>query len=81
LRKAGSTVSDTFVVFFYDIFEGSLEGLKKEGVTLHYLATWRDVLDVAKKEQRFPDSAIAEVKKFLDDPISWSAAHGGKIDP
>lgn len=80
LRTAGATVSDTFVVFFYDIFKGSLEGLEKEGIKLHYLATWHDVLDVAKKEQRFSDSAIAEVKKFLDDPISWSVKHGGKVD-
>ena len=53
LRTAGPKVSDTFVVFFYDIFKGAFEGLTKEGVSLHYLATWRDVLEVAKKEQRF----------------------------
>ena len=77
LRTAGAEVSDTFVVFFYDIFKGSLEALEKEGVSLHYLATWQDVLKVAKKEKRFSDSAIAEVQKFLDDPVSWSDNHGG----
>ncbi len=78
LRTAGANVNDTFVVFFYDIFKGSLEGLEKEGIALHYLATWRDVLEVAEKEKRFPDLAIAEVRKFIDDPVSWSTAHGGK---
>ena len=78
LRKAGATVNDAFVVFFYDIFKGALDSLKAEGITMHYLATWRDVLRVAAEQKRFPDSAIAEVRKFLDDPISWSAAHGGK---
>jgi orotate phosphoribosyltransferase len=38
LRTAGAKVSDTFVVFFYDIFKGALEGLTKEGVTLRYYA-------------------------------------------
>jgi orotate phosphoribosyltransferase len=78
LRKAGATVNDAFVVFFYGIFEGALDSLKAEGITMHYLATWRDVLRVADEQKRFSDSAIAEVRKFLDDPISWSAAHGGK---
>ncbi|MEX2449769.1 MAG: orotate phosphoribosyltransferase [Rhodospirillales bacterium] len=78
LRKAGATVNDAFVVFFYDIFKGALDSLEAEGITMHYLATWRDVLRVAAEQKRFPDSAIAEVRKFLDDPISWSAAHGGK---
>jgi orotate phosphoribosyltransferase len=78
LRKAGATVNDAFVVFFYDIFKGALDSLGAEGITMHYLATWRDVLRVAAEQKSFPDSAIAEVRKFLNDPISWSAAHGGK---
>ncbi len=80
LREAGATVSDTFVVFFYDIFKGALESLENEGVSLHYLATWRDVLAVAEEGQYFTDSSIAEVRKFLDDPVSWSIEHGGKGD-
>ena len=47
---------------------------------MHYLATWRDVLEVAEKEQRFSEYAIADVREFLDVPISWLAAHGGKVD-
>ncbi|MEQ8194896.1 MAG: orotate phosphoribosyltransferase [Rhodospirillales bacterium] len=78
LRKAGATVSDAFVVFYYGVFSGALDSLKAEGITMHYLATWRDVLRVAAERKSFPESAIAEVRKFLDDPISWSAAHGGK---
>ena len=77
LRTAGGSVSDAFVVFFYDVFPGALEGLEKSGVRMHYLATWRDVLRVAEDEKRFPEAAIAGVRRFLDDPVAWSEAHGG----
>jgi len=78
LRTAGATVTDAFVVFFYGIFEGALEGLEKEGVTLRYLATWRDVLHMADEGRYFDKGAIAQVREFLDDPAGWSEAHGGR---
>jgi orotate phosphoribosyltransferase len=78
LRTAGSEVSDIFVVFFYDIFPGALETLAKSGVKLHYLCTWHDILRVAEEGEYFSPDAIADVRKFLSDPVSWSAAHGGR---
>ncbi|PCI36593.1 MAG: orotate phosphoribosyltransferase [Rhodospirillaceae bacterium] len=78
LRKAGATVSDVFVVFFYGVFPGALETLDKEGIKMHYLATWQDVLEVAEERQSFSPEAIQGVKDFLADPIAWSEAHGGK---
>jgi len=78
LRKAGASVSDVFVVFFYGAFPGALDTLEKEGVAMHYLATWQDVLEVAEERQAFSPAAIQGVKDFLADPIGWSVAHGGK---
>ena len=78
LRTAGSEVSDIFVVFFYDIFPGALETLAKSGVKLHYLCTWHDILRVAEEGEYFSPEAIADVRKFLSDPVSWSAAHEGR---
>jgi len=78
LRTAGATVTDSFVVFFYGIFPGALDGLAAEGVRLHYLATWWDVLAAAEEGGDFPPESIAEVRKFLTDPVTWSAAHGGR---
>ena len=78
LRDAGATVSDAFVVFFYGAFPNALGTLEKEGVTMHYLATWQDVLEVAEKRQAFSPEAIQGVKDFLADPIGWSVANGGK---
>jgi len=80
IRAAGAEVSDIFVVFFYDIFPGALKTLDDADVKLHYLCTWHDVLRVAADGQYFAPDAISEVQKFLNDPVSWSAAHGGRSE-
>jgi orotate phosphoribosyltransferase len=77
LREAGAEVSHVFVVFYYDIFPQSPAVLAEAGVTLHHLATWWDVLRVAKTENRFAPHILAEVEAFLHDPAGWSKAHGG----
>ncbi|MSQ87208.1 MAG: orotate phosphoribosyltransferase [Alphaproteobacteria bacterium] len=78
LRDAGAICEHVFVVFFYGAFPGALETLAAEGLTLHYLCTWRDVLAVAEERKSFSPAAIAGVKDFLADPVGWSVKHGGK---
>ena len=78
LRNAGAKVTDVFVVFFYGAFPGTLETMEEIGVRLHFLATWRDVLKAAEEGQYFDQAAIDGVGAFLDDPVGWSAAHGGR---
>jgi orotate phosphoribosyltransferase len=46
-------------------------------VTLHALATWWDVLEVAKNSGKFDKAKLREVEKFMKDPAAWSKAHGG----
>ncbi len=77
IRNAGSGVTDTFAVFYYDIFPDTPKRLADAGMRLHYLATWWDVLALCRKEERFAPDVLAEVEKFLTSPIAWSAAHGG----
>jgi orotate phosphoribosyltransferase len=77
LRQAGATVDHTFVVFYYDIFPHTREALDKIGLEMHSLATWWDVLKVAKENNYFDTKSIDEVEKFLNQPMEWSAAHGG----
>ncbi|HZS64528.1 MAG TPA: orotate phosphoribosyltransferase [Xanthobacteraceae bacterium] len=79
LRAAGLKVDHVFVVFFYDIFPESKKILGDLGVTLHALATWWDVLGVAKKSGKFDAAKLAEVEKFMRDPNGWSKAHGGAV--
>jgi orotate phosphoribosyltransferase len=77
LREAGAVVEHCFVVFFYDIFPEGSKILGDLGVTLHSLATWWDVLAVAKKSRRFDAAKLKEAEKFMKDPAGWSKAHGG----
>lgn len=77
LRDAGARVEHVFVVFFYDIFPESKTILGELGVTLHALATWWDVLAVAKESGRFDPAILREVEAFMRDPGGWSKAHGG----
>jgi orotate phosphoribosyltransferase len=77
LREAGAVVEHVFVVFYYDIFPESKATLKDIGVRLHYLATWWDVLRVAKQGGYFEPRVIDQVERFLNAPAAWSAEHGG----
>lgn len=77
LREAGAKVDHTFVVFYYDIFPQTKQALDKIGLEMHSLATWWDVLKVAKEYNYFDTNEISEVESFLHDPMKWSADHGG----
>ncbi len=81
LRNAGAITEHTFVVFFYGVFPGSFETLRTMGITLHHLCTWWDVLDACRDHPYFPDGALSEVRRFLDNPQAWSASHGGVATP
>jgi orotate phosphoribosyltransferase len=78
LRDAEAIVDDAIVIFFYGIFPGALESLAAAGLKLHYLATWWDVIAEAEEHQRYPQASLDEAWRFLEDPVAWSAAHGGR---
>ena len=77
LREAGAEVTDTLVVFYYDIFPETPAQLAGHGLRLHYLATWWDVLAEAREAKRFDAATLAEVERFLNGPLAWSEANGG----
>ncbi len=80
IREAGGECAHTVVVFFYDVFAGVHEALAGHGITLHHLATWRDVLAEARAGEYFEDATMDEVESFLNHPLEWSEAHGGRGD-
>lgn len=73
LREAKLKVDHTFVLFHYGIFNTSETNMKALGVNLHALATWWDVLKVAKKEKYFDKPTLKSVESFLNDPLGWDA--------
>src|SRR5882724_6646710 len=77
LREAGAKVEHCFVLFFYDIYPEGRTILSDLGVTLHNLASWWDILAVAKASNKFDAKMLEEVEKFMHDPAGWSKGHGG----
>ena len=52
------------------------------GLTLHYLTTWKDVLAVARDDERFDKATLNAVQEFLEAPKEWSAAMAAsRINP
>ncbi|MBP2485655.1 orotate phosphoribosyltransferase [Rhizobium leguminosarum] len=75
VRAAGGVVDHGIALFFYGIFG---EQRFAEGkVRLHHIATWRNVLAVAKEQKLFDDKTLSEVEAFLDAPLAWSGRNGG----
>ena len=73
LEQARVSVLDHGLV----VGDGAFETLARMDITLHHLCTWWDVLEACKDRPYFGEPALAEVRRFLEDPVAWSAAHGG----
>lgn len=77
IRAAGAEIEHTFAIFYYDIFKDAPDRLKAHGMTLHYLATWWDVLALSRKNGYFDEKTLSEVEAFLNEPLEWSSRNGG----
>lgn len=77
IRHAGARVEHAFSMFYYAIYDDADRNLKESGIHLHYLATWWDVLNVARAGEYFDSGTLSEVDRFLHAPEEWSNAHGG----
>lgn len=78
IRHAEATVNHALVLFYYDIFGGVYDNLKNNhGLTLHWLATWKDVLAAGYAGGYFDRKTGDEIEAFLNSPLEWSGAHGG----
>lgn len=80
IRAASLDIEHCFVVFYYDIFPGSRKIMKDLSLSLHYLATWWDVLDFAKHGNVYDPASMGELERYLHEPALWSAEHGGIAD-
>jgi len=76
LRAAGTHINHIFCPFYYDIFPHSEDLLGKAHLSIHYLTTWADILDVIEEQQLFPPAALDAIKTFLRSPEEWRRQHG-----
>ena len=80
IRKAGATVEETIVLFYYNIFDDVPDKLKKSGINLNYLACWWDILNYCKEDKSIIDNeTITQIEQFLISPKEWSNNHSNKI--
>ncbi len=71
LRQTGTKVGNVFVIFDYGIYEANKKNAEDLGIKLHSLATWKNVIEVAKARNYFDEETLASVEAFLDDPAKW----------
>lgn len=74
IRETGASCAHTAVIFYYGIFPETIDTLANHGVSLHHLCTWWDVLEAARKSEKFDEATLKEVETFLRAPRRWQEA-------
>lgn len=77
IRDAGGVVDHAIALFYYGIFDEGALRFADGKVRFHHIATWRNVLAVAREQKLFDEKTLSAVEAFLDAPLQWSGAHGG----
>ncbi|MBI04854.1 MAG: orotate phosphoribosyltransferase [Pelagibacteraceae bacterium] len=76
MKNEGLIVKDIFVIFYYNIFKLSKTSLSKLDVKIHYLCTWKDVLNVIKDNNIITKANQINLNDFIYDPINWRKKNG-----
>jgi orotate phosphoribosyltransferase len=80
VRGAGARMTHCLCVFDYasdrlNQHEGK-ENLAKNGIALHVLANWDDVLDSGRSKNYFTATQQEQIVDFLKDPENWGRKMG-----
>ena len=62
----------SLVVFKYNIFNDATGDLERNNIDVHHLTDWEDVYNEMCNMNKFETTILSEIRKFLDDPITWS---------
>ena len=71
LRDAGAWVEHCFVIFHYGTFPQADAKLREAGLTIHSLASWADILELAQQRNILPPAELAIIQNFLANPEAW----------
>jgi orotate phosphoribosyltransferase len=80
IRGAGAKMTHCLCVFDYasdrlNLHEGKIN-LAKNGIDLHVLANWDDVLDTGLSKSYFTEDSSWQILDFLKDPENWGRKMG-----
>ena len=75
MRQAGLRVEDVFVIFYYNIFDFTKSPLYDSKVNMHFLCTWKDIINVVEKKKLYDGNDIDNLNYFLSNPEKWMAKY------
>jgi orotate phosphoribosyltransferase len=78
IRESGAHIQDLVVLFSHG-HESSKQHMDEMGVKLHALATWHDVLEIAKAKKYFDSETLSSVEAFLHNPEKWAEDNAHKM--
>ena len=62
----------SLVVFKYNIFNDVDITLKENNIEVHHLTDWEQVYNEMCNMNKFEPAILSEIRRFLDDPVTWS---------
>ena len=74
IRGANAKVTESFVIFHYDLYPHITKEFEELGVSVHGLTSWRALVDLAQEENLFDASTIDSMNAFINDPENWKQA-------
>jgi orotate phosphoribosyltransferase len=72
IRSHGIRCDLSLVIFKYNIFQNADLAMKDNNIQVHYLTDWEEVYNQIRTVNSYDPKISLEIRKFLDDPISWS---------
>ena len=72
IRAHGIQCNLSLVVFKYNIFDDVDTTLKENNIEVHHLTEWEEVYNVMCNMNKFETNILSEIRRFLDDPVTWS---------
>ena len=71
MRKFNIKISDIFVIFYYDIFDILKTPLAALNIKMHYLCTWKNIINIVQKNEILSKNEIENLKLYLNEPEKW----------
>jgi len=75
MRKFNIKISDIFVIFYYDIFDILKTPLAALDIKMHYLCTWKNIINIVQKNEILSKNEIENLKLYLNEPEKWRLIH------
>ena len=72
IREHAIPCNLSLVVFKYNIFKDADTSLKRNNIEVHHLTDWENVYNEMCNMSKFEADILSEIRRFLDDPVTWS---------